>query len=545
MSSRPRRTERLLALLAGVLIALVLLELGLRLVGASFLWTQQRRNRQAMASGDAVTVLCVGESTTAMGGPESYPAQLEQELAEQARNLSFAVVNRGIPGGDSSMIAARMEADLATYQPQIVVAMMGANDNHSAFGGGAVPFEDAPQAERGRFPHSLRTYRLFGQVRHALARAESDEPGVPLSRVQRGMFAPPCAGSVGTRGGEPVCAGIGEAWELAGSGRRARAEAAFRDAVDGIPGSAIPRVELGVFLWNTGRIDEGEEVLRSAAEAEPAAVEAWVELGELLRQAERLEEAQAAFRRAVAVDGDCPDAHYGLATALDVREDPDESLAALDRAIVLDPTCPEFHVLRGHVLMDRGQDVEAVAAFETALARMGDETWINGPVDHLVALHERRGDQGEIVSLYERVLARRPEDVDILLPAAEFHAGLGDVERADALRAEVARITETTYCPLTRRSYLQLLDMTRSRGILLVAVQYPRHPVEPLRRLFDDPRGVVFVDNQASFDEAVEAQGYSALFLDRCYARFGHGTRRGNQMLARNVAESILGEVQP
>ena len=545
IAGRRRSTGRWIALLVGGVVALLLLEGGLRFAGATFLWSQQRSNRQAMAAGGAVTVLCVGESTTAMGGPESYPAQLEQVLAEQGGDPSFAVVNRGIPGGDSSMIAARMEADLATYQPQIVVAMMGANDNHSAFGGGAVPFEDAPQAERGWFPHSLRTYQLLRQARHGLARVEDDGFGAPLLRVQRGLHEAPCAADGGVRRDEPVCAGIDDAWSLARAGDREGAERAMRDAVQRNPGSAVPGTELGVLLWNTGRADDGEAALRAALRIESTGVDTWVELGELLRQSERLEEAQDAFRRAVAADGSCADAHYGLATALDVREDPDEALAALDRAIELEPTRPGFHVLRGHVLMDRGQDTAAVAAFEAALERMGDETWINGPVDHLVTLHERSGDHAEIVSLYQRVLARRPEDVDILHPAAKYHARRGDEERAAALRAEVARITETTYCPLTRSSYEELLEMTRSRGILLVAVQYPRHPVEPLARLFDGAPGVVFVDNQASFDEAVAGEGYPALFLDRCYARFGHGTRRGNRLLADNVARVILAEVDP
>src|SRR4029453_18513609 len=107
--------------LLGLLLALCLLEGGLRAGGRLFLARQEARNRASLRQGQAYRILCIGESTTAMGADQSYPSWLEQMLNEHARGLSFSVVNKGIPGVTSDILVRDLEANLEGYRPKIVV----------------------------------------------------------------------------------------------------------------------------------------------------------------------------------------------------------------------------------------------------------------------------------------------------------------------------------------------------------------------------------------------------------------------------------------
>ncbi len=160
MTKRARVPERVLALLAGVLVLLVLVESGLRIGGASF--EPVGGTEPSAASGEASTVLCLGESTTAWGGEYAYPRQLGRVLQQGAVG-PYRVVNAGEPGRDSRSIVANLEGNLERFQPWVVVAMMGANDVQ---GSGAIPEGfGAPSGERGLLG-GLRTLRLIRLLWH-------------------------------------------------------------------------------------------------------------------------------------------------------------------------------------------------------------------------------------------------------------------------------------------------------------------------------------------------------------------------------------------
>jgi alkanesulfonate monooxygenase SsuD/methylene tetrahydromethanopterin reductase-like flavin-dependent oxidoreductase (luciferase family) len=56
--------------------------------------------------------------------------------------------------------------------------------------------------------------------------------------------------------------------------------------------------------------------------------------------------------------------------------------------------------------------------------------------------------------------------------------------------------------------------------------------------LGNDP-GVIYVDN-GNFRKRVQADGYETYFHDEFAGDFGHLTRRGNELLAENVARTIV-----
>ena len=99
------------------------------------------------------------------------------------------------------------------------------------------------------------------------------------------------------------------------------------------------------------------------------------------------------------------------------------------------------------------------------------------------------------------------------------------------------------YPAVTINNYRKLKEILDRKGIKLVCVQYPMRNAEPLRRIFGKDEGVIFVDNESIFKEAVKIGGYKKFFRDMFAGDFGHCTQKGNELLAQNIADVILREV--
>ncbi|MCR9202975.1 MAG: hypothetical protein NXH75_00230 [Halobacteriovoraceae bacterium] len=83
-------------------------------------------NSQEISRFRELRVLCIGESTTALGGADSFPALLEKELLSLGVNAT--VINAGKAGADTYYFN-RSKSDLwEKYKPHVVVTMLGIND---------------------------------------------------------------------------------------------------------------------------------------------------------------------------------------------------------------------------------------------------------------------------------------------------------------------------------------------------------------------------------------------------------------------------------
>ncbi len=126
--SRLRRwAENLGLLLFGFLLALVILEAGLRLAG-SFV------GQRTIAPGDStdrVTLLTLGDSHTYgvfYSPADTYPGQL-QAILDQRSPDRYHVVNLGLPGMNSSEIAVRLPRWIQRFRPYAVVVCVGINNS--------------------------------------------------------------------------------------------------------------------------------------------------------------------------------------------------------------------------------------------------------------------------------------------------------------------------------------------------------------------------------------------------------------------------------
>jgi len=114
----------------GLFLGLLLLEIGLNLTGFFVL---KFHNRSFTAADQQhKVILCVGDSFVfglgALAG-EDFPSQLERVLHDQSPAAGIAVVNAGVPGWNSSLVAHRFKENLRKYRPAWAVILMGSNDH--------------------------------------------------------------------------------------------------------------------------------------------------------------------------------------------------------------------------------------------------------------------------------------------------------------------------------------------------------------------------------------------------------------------------------
>ena len=120
---------------------------------------------------------------------------------------------------------------------------------------------------------------------------------------------------------------------------------------------------------------------------------------------------------------------------------------------------------------------------------------------------------------------------------------LGNTGLSEVYFSKARSFDADYYHPMTRENYRKIKNMLDDRGVQLVCVQYPVRSIDPLKNLFDDTSGIIFVDNEKSFKDAIEKEGYNVYFMDRFAGEFGHCTPKGNELLAGNIADEILKEL--
>jgi tetratricopeptide (TPR) repeat protein len=569
----PTRRTRQLLLFSGKLLLstigfLILIEVGLRVVGFVFAHAQERANREAVAAaradapgaGETAVVLCIGESTTALGGADAYPKQLEDVLVEWGGGRRFAVVNRGVPGGDSSTILAQLESNLETWHPDVVVAMMGANDR-----GGAIPFEGLPVAEQRGFPYFLKTWKLWRQLRHASPSATEPEGGALASSVDGvpslGKRDPAPAGGQAKKGSPKeifdaksrgpkgmriperpppgLPAEFTKAWDLARDGQLDAAISTLRALLAAHPDDAPLVRQIGLFFEQRGLYDDAGVALEASVAADPASFDSWLSLGRHYEQILENEKSESALRLATGIAPKNAEGWAGLGRVLWKENEFSAAAAAYEAAVKLDPENAMSHGSLG-ICYDELERLDQARVELRKAVDLDPSTrryWIR-----LADFYENHGGQSEAEALFAEIQRLEPDD-DFLAGRAElYYLRTGDRVKARAWAAQADAIRDRQFCSATHDAYQALLKALAARSIPLVAVQYPTRPVEPLKRLFEDQKGVYFVDNEVSFRERLQVESYDSLFWDNCYGDFGHCTRLGNRILAENVARVLLGE---
>jgi tetratricopeptide (TPR) repeat protein len=145
--------------------------------------------------------------------------------------------------------------------------------------------------------------------------------------------------------------------------------ACHRKAIALDPKLAMAHTNLGVALWDKGKVEEAFACYQEAVALDPKLAMAHLGLGVALWNKGKVEEAFACYQEAIALDPNLAMAYNNLGAILcDVKRDYDKAIACFHKAIARDPTLVLAHTGLGVALYRKGKVDEAIACFQKAIA---------------------------------------------------------------------------------------------------------------------------------------------------------------------------------
>jgi tetratricopeptide (TPR) repeat protein len=115
----------------------------------------------------------------------------------------------------------------------------------------------------------------------------------------------------------------------------------------------------------------------------------------------------------------------------------------------------------------------------------------------------------------------------------------GEHDKALEYSRKAEEFRSRYYNPATRHNYQLIKDMVSQKGAKLICMQYPLRSIDSLKKMFDSVDGVIFVENKRPFIDAIKLGKHEDYFTDNFGGDFGHCTRKGNRLIAENVADTI------
>jgi len=151
----------------------------------------------------------------------------------------------------------------------------------------------------------------------------------------------------------------------------------------------------------------------------------------------------------------------------------------------------------------------------------------------------------EILILAEKQIIEPSTLPRVYLAIGEHYEENGQFEKADEMFNTAVQLrSKKYYLIITQQNYHELYRILSQRGIKLVVMQYPTRDVTELKKIFEGDEEIAFVSNEDSFKKALASSPWEEYFTDHFREDFGHATKKGNRLIAENVANVILKEFE-
>ena len=339
MSVKTKLIHKIALVSASILGVIILLELGMRAGGFALTYTQERSNKIALRQQGTFRIMCIGESTTAATcSEESYPKQLQEILNQADIGIRFSVINKGIGGVTTSTLVSRLDQNLETYKPDMVVVMMGVNDNRNEI----VQREPEDQHSPLPFFKRLKVYKLaklllahFKATTKTLKNVEK-EMGVDILQDEystqkednKNLFA------------YTELINPQSYFELARyyqiRGDLTQAEAYFKMSIDAQP-SQEAYMGLGWVYGGQGREEEAEEIMKRAIDLYPEDAGVYLDIGTFFISRKKYYQAESVLEKAVLLSPASQEGYIRLAQAYSLQGRQQEAAELLKQAVVIRP----------------------------------------------------------------------------------------------------------------------------------------------------------------------------------------------------------------
>ncbi len=474
--------QKLLLILFGLFLTVILLEASLRIAGSIVLMLQERHNHLSNDPRE-YRILCLGESTTALGGEDSYPSQLEALLNLHSHQKKFTVINKGIISTTSEYILSHLDQYLDQYRPQMVIVMMGINDSAYLHG----PNKSLWWENIKYSLEDLRFYKLlhliYEHVSHRINGA--NKPGLSAD-----VTVPEESNNQ----------------QIENFLRLVIAESIERYHQHNTTQSLIQAGLASLELTRRYRIEglylKAQSLLQEAALLIPNYPQLYQEQGELYLAQEKY-----------------PDAIKAFQTVLFIEPKNTSVLPSLARAFHLENNDNAFIVYAGY-LQTNPQDYWGYIELAQWLKEKG----------HIKLAQE----------FLQRAIEISPGLDQAYVDMGAISQEQGKEKLAKQFYQQGASKIQGEYSPATYVNYALILNKVLKRHLKAVVMQYPLREIAPLKNYLGERNNLIFVENKQNFKQALAKNGFNYYFKDNFAYDFGHCTRAGNALIAQNLTDIIL-----
>ena len=330
-------------------------------------------------------------------------------------------------------------------------------------------------------------------------------------------------------------AGLGGLYR--GQGKFQEAEDSFKKAIEINPEYAKAYAGLSQLCRIQGKSFQAEDSFKKTIELNPKNDRAYVALGELYMKRNKFSQAADSYRKAIEINPENDYAYVGLGRLYRDHKKFSQTEAFYKKAIEINPANANAYAELGGVYRYQGKFVLAKESCERAI----EHDPANARAFYELGwLYRDQGELSQAKNIFTKGIELNPRDERLLRAMVLLYEEMGKPELA---KGYVEKARSENYVAVTVSNHRKLKEILDRKGIKLVCVQYPVRNVDPLKSIFENDKGVIFVDNERVFKEAVKRSGYKEYFRDMFGGDFGHCTQKGNELLAQNIADVILKEV--
>jgi tetratricopeptide (TPR) repeat protein len=323
-------------------------------------------------------------------------------------------------------------------------------------------------------------------------------------------------------------------------GKFSEAEGLFRKAIELDPGNANMYTELAWLCRNQGKFSEAEGLFRKAIEFDPGYARAYIALARHYQFQGKFFEAEGLFRKAIELDPGNAKAYTALAEYYQLQGKFSEAEGFYKKAIEFDPGNADTYTALAWLYRDVGKFSEAEGLLKKHIeVYPGDAEAYKA----LARFYQHQGKFSEAEGLFKKAIELRPGDEWVYGELEVLYEEMGNPGLAAEYSRKANKVGFDYYKSITTANYHELKSILDKRGIIYVCVQYPMRSLKPLKKIFEGQQNIIFVDNEKAFKDAVIKEGYFNYFWDLLGGNWGHCTRKGNRLLAENIANVILKEV--
>ncbi|MFH1799473.1 MAG: tetratricopeptide repeat protein [Candidatus Omnitrophota bacterium] len=378
-------------------------------------------------------------------------------MNQRNTGVRFSVIDKGKSAIDTNFLLNRVESYLTEYHPDMVVAMMGMNDQ------GVKYYEDIPESDTWLFRH-CRTYR-FGRIlcMHLLKKLlEKDVYGSDRADGRRksklngkGTAIEKANLSNGTSKEKMTRSDLNDAKRTPGpsssylnGGRISKTEESFKKAIELDPENDKAYVEMGQLYRERGEFPQAEDFLGKAILLDPGNDKAYAELEKLYRLQSRVFQAEDFFKKAIELDPKSANAYVGLGRCYLLQEKFSLAEDSFEKTIEIDPKNANAYV--GFGWLDRFQDKfpQAEDSFKKAIEL--DPENANAYVG-LGWLYRFLDKSSQAEASFKKAIELNPEYARAYTELGQLHQERGQFQQAEDFFWEAIKLdpeNQNAYLPL-------------------------------------------------------------------------------------------------